>query len=212
MLKKLKNIKKIAEQTRQALDDVEINQPLYDRLHGYGFKEKKILAILKTYKNKIEYVNEILDSVDIKIQTDTVRNVGGYIVKALEEDYRPVSSLKQKLEKDNAASKARETTEAEEKEKQIAANHYYKYKEDKVFEYVDCLDKEEVSALITDFGATFTLGQFERGQKWANRAEPGIKFEAIKESPALRTKFVNFVIEIFLADRILSFRDFSKNG
>jgi hypothetical protein len=81
-----------------------------------------------------------------------------------------------------------------------------------VFEYVDCLDKEEVSALITDFGATFTLGQFERGQKWANGTEPGIKFEAIKESPALRTKFVNFVIEFSLADRILSFRVFSKNG
>ena len=207
LLKKLKCIKQAAEQSQLPMGDDSIHDPLYERFLEYGFKDKQIEKFMQSYKDKRGYMSEILDLVDIKIRAGAISNITGYIVKALQNDYRPSESLKEKLERERVLETTKKNAAiAEEEAQRKACDRYYKYKEGKALEYAEFLAGDEKDCLITDFVGTLDL--FERGMLGGGM-ETGAIYNTTMERPALKVKFVNFVVDAYLLDRILPFSKFT---
>ncbi len=211
LLRKLKQIKKASERERLPLGDNSINAQLYDRLLRLGFKDKQIEMLMKTYKDREDYVNETLDLVDIKLRAGVItKNLPGYVVSALRDDYRPTGDLKEKLSKDRIAEDIKkEAAKNKEVEKQLAENRYYQYKEEMALDYLNSLSIEEKDRLIElhlyglDLYDKTLLGKY-KDLKAAGKT--------MLERPPLRAKLVNYIVENYIRERVLPFKEFGGGG
>lgn len=134
----------------------EINQ-LVEKLKRFGLKQKKIEALMKQHDH--QYLMANISIVETQAKKGNIQNLIAYVLKAIENDYRPVQNQRGlSMVKSEDAMRKQELA-VKDQEKQARQEEFEQWKRDILYERLGKYKDSDLAEIKKEFLSTISDNQ-----------------------------------------------------
>lgn len=128
-------------------DSVEIKK----KLQYFGIKDKQIESLLKKHDQQYLWAN--IEVVEQEAKKGSIKNLAAYLLKAFEDDYRPLETEFSKLQKQEIAEKEAKSLQQEQEQikQEERLEQFEKWKKITLLQRLSTMPDEEKEALKNAF-------------------------------------------------------------